>query len=472
MRSGRRRRASAGSNKAHSHNAGAYAARRAVRWPVWLIMGVFLSAPVIQACNTPVYEYTFQMWSRDPYQVWYYYRDSEDPADAPVNRYLEQASEGADAHMNIEFEKVNITDLESAGDNTPERKAWARHLTRPLPFHLILTPRGTELFVGRLSISDAKHMGQSPKVEELAGQLCEGKQGVLLLLLGSSAQENAAARKVLQAVVAKARAQGIDAGLVEVRRDDPKERWLVRQLLQLEDDLRGIRSPMVFGVFGRAHATEPYVSKGISAENMAELLEFMNGPCACEIKTSSLGMDLLTNFNWQAHLAGRQQVKERPENSLLFDVAESDDSQQAPAGSTGAETTSRKGGTAADASAVSNPKGHLAHPEPTRKKTSSTATPKSPPTKKHEEREAQSRSTTSPKPTAKPAPKPTAPAQPQAGRPRTRQPTFSSADRTPQQVDVPPLRSLLALRLGVAVGAVTLLVVIGGLALTWRRRER
>jgi len=444
----------------------------AAKWCACLIMGVLLSAPVIQACDTPVYEYTFQMWGRDPYQVWYYYRDSEDPADAPVNRYLEQASEGADAHINIEFERVNTTDLQSAEGDTPEKTAWTRHLKRPLPFYLILTPRGTELFVGRLSVTDAKHMAQSPKVEELIRQLCEGKQGVLLFLLGSSTQENAAARKVLQAVITKARARGINVGLVEVPRDDSRERWLVRQLLQIEDDLRGIHSPMVFGVFGRAHATAPYIGKGISAENMAELLEFMNGPCACEIKTSSLGMDLLTDFNWQAHVAGRPSVEQRPENSLLFDVAEFADSQQAPAEDTAPQTTGGQGEKTADRSPESTPKEEPGHPKPARREAPATANIKSPPPKEQEDSEADSRTIASSKPAASPVPKPTTPNQPAASCPSTSQPVPTPADSGPQQLDTPPLRSLLALRLGVIVGAVALFVVIGSIALTWRRRER
>jgi len=404
-------------------------------------MGVLLSAPVIQACDTPVYEYTFQMWGRDPYQVWYYYRDSEDPADAPVNRYLEQASEGADAHINIEFERVNTTDLQSAEGDTPEKTAWTRHLKRPLPFYLILTPRGTELFVGRLSVTDAKHMAQSPKVEELIRQLCEGKQGVLLFLLGSSTQENAAARKVLQAVITKARARGINVGLVEVPRDD-------------------------------SSATAPYIGKGISAENMAELLEFMNGPCACEIKTSSLGMDLLTDFNWQAHVAGRPSVEQRPENSLLFDVAEFADSQQAPAEDTVPQTTGGQGEKTADRSPESTPKEEPGHPKPARREAPATANIKSPPPKEQEDSEADSRTIASSKPAASPVPKPTTPNQPADSCPSTSQPVPTPADSGPQQLDTPPLRSLLALRLGVIVGAVALFVVIGSIALTWRRRER
>ena len=93
-------------------------------------------------------------------------------------------------------------------------------------------------------------------------------------------------------------------GLVEVRRDDPAEKWLVRQALSVESDLAGFDSPMVFPVFGRGHVMEPYLGKGITTANLAEVAAFMRGPCACEVKDSSAGVDLLTDQDWVAALSG------------------------------------------------------------------------------------------------------------------------------------------------------------------------
>jgi hypothetical protein len=79
---------------------------------------------------------------------------------------------------------------------------------------------------------------------------------------------------------------------------------LVEQLLSLEDDLKEIQRAMLFGVFGRAHALEPYLGRGITRENILDLVAFINGPCSCEIKAANPGMDLLTDWDWEGRLAG------------------------------------------------------------------------------------------------------------------------------------------------------------------------
>lgn len=272
--------------------------------PMSLLAVLLPSAGSVWACDTPVYEYTLVMWQRDPYEVLYFHRGGEDPKDKQTNERLDATMRGIGSKANLVFTRADVAVLEKGEGRRLARQVWEWHKGRTLPFHVVLTPRGTELFVGRLDLTALKSMVQSARRKELAKQLCEGKRGLLLFLAGPEATENAAARTAVRKVIDEAKGEGVEIGLIEVSRTDATEKWLVEQLLQLEDDLKGIQRPMVFGTFGRGHVLEPFVGRGITYENMLDLCAFMNGPCSCEIKAASPGMDLLTDWDWEAHVAG------------------------------------------------------------------------------------------------------------------------------------------------------------------------
>ncbi|MCK4324468.1 MAG: hypothetical protein KAW89_08065, partial [Armatimonadetes bacterium] len=201
-----------------------------------MFAAMLLPVETAQACDTPVYHYTIQMWQRDPYHIYCFYRGPEETAATPVNQYLERVAQGTQGHANLIFTGVNVNKLDSLEYTDQDRRTWLRYQSRPLPLYVILTPRWTELFVGSLELNTAHALIDSPKRRQIADQLCQGKHGLLLLLLGPNATENAAAQKTVRGVLAEVEAQDVQIGIVEVSRDDPQEQWLVRQLLRLEDD--------------------------------------------------------------------------------------------------------------------------------------------------------------------------------------------------------------------------------------------
>ncbi|HJN17689.1 MAG TPA: hypothetical protein QGH10_19445, partial [Armatimonadota bacterium] len=270
-------------------------------WATWLACAlfVFVLAPIVAlACETPVYEYTIHMWQRDPYRVWYFHDGGEDPADKPVNDLLDAA---LDRDANLSFLSVDINKLDDVGYQF-QREVYEAHKDQPLPLHVLLTPRGTAMGAERLTVESAKALMDSPKRRQMNELLCEGKQGGMVLLLGENDQANTDARQAVEAAAEEAKADGQDVGVTEVSRDDPAERWHVEQLLNLEDDLHEFDEPMVFGMFGRGHALEPYLGRGITRENLMELVSFMGGPCSCEIKATAPGLDILTQLDWESEL--------------------------------------------------------------------------------------------------------------------------------------------------------------------------
>ena len=419
-------------------------------WVLCLLGAMLLLAEAAPACDTPVYHYTIQMWQRDPYHAYYFYSGAEDTADAPVNEYLERIAQGAGSHVNLAFARVDVNNLDSVDYTDEHRQVRAPHQSQPLPFYVILTPRWTELFAGKLDLNAAQALIDSPKRRQIAEQLCQGKQGLLLLLLGPNQAENAKAQKIVREALSGAtdRDQGI--GFVEVARDDPQEKWLVRQLLLLEDDLQDLDNTMLFPVFGRGHALEPCLGKGITTANLLELVAFMKGPCACEIKTASAGMDLLTNYNWQARVAHWPQPTEAPLSSLLFDIPAAPDTE------------------ATDSASVPGAKAEEAHSSPA-PPAESRREPESPTQEKGGEGTSAAAG-----PDAKSLPRASVAAgddqPPVAGPDRPRlAPQFA---RDLQVEENRSWGSLLSVRLGVALGTAMLLVVAVSLAIIWRRRER
>jgi len=436
-----------------------------------LLGAMLLPVETAQACDTPVYHYTIQMWQRDPYRVYCFYRDTEGTAATPVNQYLERIAHGTQGHTNLIFTGVNINKLDSVEYTDQDRQIWMRYQSRQLPLYVILTPRWTELFVGILDLAAAQALVDSPKRRQIAEQLCQGKHGLLLLLLGSNETENATAQKTVRGVLAEVEAQDVQIGLVEVARNDAQEQWLVQQLLRLEDDLADLDSTMMFPVFGRGHVLEPYLGKGINATNITQPIVFMSGPCACEVKASSAGMDLLTNYDWQARVANWPQPTEAPLNSLLFDI------QQAP--NTGTVCSAPLPGAEVNQQRIAGPVDQPATPAQLRTSTPShnkEAIPSSGsisvPASQTREKQEETGSTTAVQ-DAKPLSKATT----SSGSHQSRQ---FGPDRTglpPQAPDLqveesPSLGSLLSVRLGLALAAATLLVVAVGFAIIWRKREK
>ena len=69
-------------------------------------------------------------------------------------------------------------------------------------------------------------------------------------------------------------------------------------LLNVEDDLKGIQEPMLFGVFGRFKALEPLLGKGITEENIGLMIDYLTAQCSCLIKDDLPGTDILFTGKW------------------------------------------------------------------------------------------------------------------------------------------------------------------------------
>jgi len=64
---------------------------------------------------------------------------------------------------------------------------------------------------------------------------------------------------------------------------------------------------MLFGCFGRGHVRGRGASQALRGDAL-QLVEFMNGPCTCNIKAADTGLDLLIDWEWEVHLQARDDL--------------------------------------------------------------------------------------------------------------------------------------------------------------------
>ena len=179
-----------------------------------------------------------------------------------------------------------------------------------------------------------------PPRTELLAQLDRGTAGALILVDGPDAAVSDQAESQVRDAIALAAAgkiqpigipgaandeppEAFDVGFLRLSRGDPHERWLTAMLLSIEPDLAGIEQPMVFAVYGRGRAMEPWVGAGIQSAGLAEDVAYVVGACSCEVKDQSRGVDLLTTWDWeQSAIAMADRIGEETGNEQLLSSGE------------------------------------------------------------------------------------------------------------------------------------------------------
>lgn len=280
---------------------------------IGMIATVLAAAAALQACDTPVYQYSMYEWRPDRFEVRYFHRPGEQAAaDATANERLR-----APGPANLSFHSVEVAADGSVAQQ--HASAWRGHRVSELPLHVVSAPGHGPIFAGRLDAAMAGQLPDSPKRRELAGELSAGRAGVLVVLLDRAARDDERVLQVARDAATEAADGERTLGLVSVDRADPAERWLVRQLLAVEDDLTEIAGSMVFGAFGRGHVLPPFVGKGVTLQGMRDLIAFIHGPCACELKAANPGLDLLMSWSWDEHLPQWATAAATQPGFVLFD---------------------------------------------------------------------------------------------------------------------------------------------------------
>ncbi len=300
------------------------------------------------ACDTPVYRYALYNWSTSPY-VLYRFRDESPTASthpASADRATDEGAAGAPTGPQTNFVEIVVGRKDQTQlDLVPEMvlQTW-RERDQTVPLDVLWGPQGVVIFTGEAPVSETTNITDSPARREVVRQLGAGQPCVFIVLTGSDPAAKSAALAAVDEVIARGASGKIEPaklgtdpsaapsqppavtlGRVTVSADDPEEAWLVRMLSQVEPDLDEFAGqPMVFAIYGRGRAMEPYIGEGVTAENLSECVSFILGSCSCQVKDQNPGVDLLTNWDWETTaLAVAQQVGQEEGNEALLDAADS-----------------------------------------------------------------------------------------------------------------------------------------------------
>jgi hypothetical protein len=183
-------------------------------------------------------------------------------------------------------EKMETANIQFKTFNRPE-------ITRPY-YGLFYEGR---LFSRYETAGEMEGLSSSPLREKIASELMAGKLCVMLYLKTDNKEKDEKGLNTLHRAIASS-PFGKIITVVELSRNSQEEHHFATMLLNVEDDLKDIQEPMLFGIFGRFKALEPLLGKGISEENINLMIDYFTAECSCLIKDDLPGVDILFPNKW------------------------------------------------------------------------------------------------------------------------------------------------------------------------------
>lgn len=153
------------------------------------------------------------------------------------------------------------------------------------------------LFSRYKNSSELTNLTVSPLREKIALELMAGKLCVMVYLKSDIKEKDDKGLLTLQNALVSS-PFGKIVTVMELSRTNNEESHFISMLLNVEDDLKGISEPMIFGVFGRFKALEPLLGKGITEENIGLMIDYLTAECSCLIKDDLPGTDILFTDKW------------------------------------------------------------------------------------------------------------------------------------------------------------------------------
>lgn len=147
--------------------------------------------------------------------------------------------------------------------------------------------------------SELRDLVSSPLRDRIAGEIMKGKLCIMLYLKTGNTEKDQKGLSELKETIEASPFSAI-IPLVELNRNDAAEKHFISMLLNVENDLKDLNEPMLFGIFGRFKALEPLVAGGIKGENINLMIEFLTSDCSCLVKDNLPGMDILYVNKWDS----------------------------------------------------------------------------------------------------------------------------------------------------------------------------
>jgi len=285
-----------------------------------MLMVLFVLLPSsVFACSVPVFRYAMERWPADYYEAVLIYRGQLTEDQKQLLSELRQEDSETEAFLNL---RTLEADVDAATEEKVKGLLMSEEFPETLPVLVLWYPwqrgQAPPVWQGPFTSSTVAALLGSPKRQKLVERLIEGQTAVWIFLESGNADKDKAALRLLERELEtatrelKEQAESIPDefampevnyafSILPVSRSDPNERMLLTILLNSEPDLDEYSDqPMIFPVFGRGRVLFALIGDGITADNIRETIYFLTGPCGCEIKMMSPGVDVLMAANWDA----------------------------------------------------------------------------------------------------------------------------------------------------------------------------
>jgi hypothetical protein len=233
---------------------------------------LILAALISLACTTKVSEWVLLNAPPEQYTLVYFHN-------GPLTETV--ISQNATVDRNIMNANIHFR---SIGKNDIERSYYELY-------------HGKTMFARYNDYKDLIGLTTSPFREKIASEIMDGKLCVFLYLTTGNKVKDEKGLQVIQKALERSPFKEVIT-VVELNRNNMDEHHFISLLLNVEDDLKIIPEPMLFGVFGKFKALEPLLGKGISEENIKLMIDFLTADCSCLIKDDLPGMDILFKNEW------------------------------------------------------------------------------------------------------------------------------------------------------------------------------
>ena len=307
---------------------------------VVLLIGLCLALP-LYACSVPVFRYALERWPVDSYRLVIFHQGPLSDTQQDLQRHLEGFREIGYGRPPLMLQAVDTA--ESIPE--PLTAIWEQFPEASLPFMVLLPPAmgGEDLVLWHapLSADNVTLLTESPVRRALAERLTEGETAVWLLLRSGDPAKDEAVTKALEEGLEEMEATlklpheldsadtlydtalseeielKIDFSILPMDMDDPREAVLASVFKDIVSAEEGSLLPAVVPVFGRARALIVLDQADVVLDTIAELCQFLVGPCSCQVKQLNPGVDLPVFVDWDARIMGMIGDEEIPTDLLV-----------------------------------------------------------------------------------------------------------------------------------------------------------
>jgi hypothetical protein len=234
---------------------------------------ILLAALISLACTTRVSEWVLLNSSPHEYSLIYFHKGAVPESVENQNQDL--------------AERISAANIQFTSLSRPE----------------IADPYYGLYYEGRLfsrykTVDDLRGLSSSPLRQKVAAELKAGKLCVMLYLKTDNMEKDEKGLNALNRAI-ESSPFGKIISVVELSRNSREEQHFASLLLNVEDDLKDIPEPMLFGVFGKFKALEPLLGGGISEDNIKLMIDYFTAECSCLIKDDLPGTDILFEDQWE-----------------------------------------------------------------------------------------------------------------------------------------------------------------------------